>query len=203
MKIDEEKEKLFRKVFILKERIKILEKDLIHDGMTGLKTRAFLEEELDENLSEIFAKHKNKRKNNFCRTKISVLFIDMDNFKKINDEYGHEVGDTVIKTVAYILMKSVRGTDVAARYGGEEFVVSFLEASEKDSYIKAEKIRKTINETFFIDYPNLKISASMGVASAKNISRVELIRSADMAMYEAKSLGKNRVCKYSDIIKKK
>jgi len=187
MKIDEEKEKLFRKVFILKERIKILEKDLIHDGMTGLKTRAFLEEELDENLSEIFAKHKNKRKNNFCRTKISVLFI----------------GDTVIKTVAYILMKSVRGTDVAARYGGEEFVVSFLEASEKDSYIKAEKIRKTINETFFIDYPNLKISASMGVASAKNISRVELIRSADMAMYEAKSLGKNRVCKYSDIIKKK
>lgn len=202
MTIDEEKEKLLKKVFLLKERIKELEKDLIHDDLTGLKTRAFLEEELDENLTEIFVKQKkNNRKKGFLRTKLSLLFIDMDNFKKINDIYGHDVGDKVLKTVAYILKKNVRGTDVASRYGGEEFVVSFLGVNEKDSYFKAEKIRKAINETFFVDYPGLVISASIGVAAARNFSRNDLIKCADLAMYQAKSLGRNRVCKYSDVEK--
>jgi len=201
MKKDKEKEELFNEILSLKERIKILEKDLIHDDLTGLKTRAFLEEELDENLREIFTKDKHDRKESLDRKEISVLFIDVDDFKNINDVYGHNVGDIVLKIVANVFKKNVRGTDVAARYGGEEFVIYFLGMNEEDAFIKAEKIRKSVKEIFFNDYPDLKISISIGVALAKNHSRVELIRSADIAMYKAKSLGKDRVVKYSNIEK--
>ena len=196
MKKDKEKQELFKEITSLKDRIKRLEKDLIHDDLTGLKTKAFFEEELDENLSEIFSKTKNKRKESSGFTNLSVLFIDMDNFKNINDKYGHDVGDIVLKTVAGILKKSVRGTDVAARYGGEEFVVSFLGANVEDSYIKAEKIRKAFEKIIIPGFTEIKITASMGVASAMNHSRVELIKSADIAMYKAKSMGKNMVIKY-------
>lgn len=199
MKKDKEKEELNKQIISLKLKIKNLEKDLIHDSLTCLKTRVFFEEQLDENLNEIFAKNKHNRKEESGFTKISVLFIDLDNFKKVNDVYGHDVGDMVLKTVANILKKNVRGTDIAARYGGEEFTISFLGASEKDSYNKAEKIREIINKTVFKDYPDLRISASIGVASAKNSSRVGLVKSADIAMYKAKSLGKNMVIKYLEI----
>jgi diguanylate cyclase (GGDEF)-like protein len=201
MKKDKEKEELFNEILSLKERIKILEKDLIHDDLTGLKTRAFLEEELDENLREIFTKDKHDRKEGLSRKEISILFIDVDDFKNINDVYGHNIGDIVLKTVANVFKKNVRGTDVAARYGGEEFVIYFLGMSEEDAFIKAEKIRKSVKEVFFNDYPDLKISISIGVALAKNHSRVELIKSADIAMYKAKSSGKDRVVKYSNIEK--
>jgi diguanylate cyclase (GGDEF)-like protein len=115
--------------------------------------------------------------------------------------YGHDIGDMVLKTIGNILKKSARGTDVAARYGGEEFVISYLGIGEEDAYLKAEKINKSIREIVFNDYPDLKISASIGVASAKSCSKIELIKSADIAMYKAKNLGKNMVFKYSDINK--
>ena len=201
MKKDKEKDGLFKEILFLKEKIKTLEKDLIHDDLTGLKTRAFFVEELDENLSEIFSKNKHGRKEGFGFTKISILFIDLDNFKKVNDTYGHDIGDEVLKKVANILKESVRETDIAARYGGEEFAISFLGADEEDSYIKAEKIRKTIEKTIFNDYPDLKISASIGVATIDHPSRTDLIKFADEAMYKAKNSGKNKVIKYSDIKK--
>jgi len=201
MKKDKEKDGLFKEILFLKEKIKTLEKDLIHDDLTGLKTRAFFVEELDENLSEIFSKNKHGRKEGFGFTKISILFIDLDNFKKVNDTYGHDIGDEVLKKVANILKESVRETDIAARYGGEEFAISFLGADEEDSYIKAEKIRKTIEKTIFNDYPDLKISASIGVATIDHSSRADIIKFADEAMYKAKNSGKNKVVKYSDIKK--
>ena len=197
----EEVNRLKAEIEKFKEEIERLKKDSIHDKLTGLKARAFFDEELNENLSQIFEKNEKHRKEGFGFTKISILFIDLDNFKKVNDTYGHGIGDEVLKKVANILKESVRGTDIAARYGGEEFAISFLGADEENASIKAEEIRKVIEKTIFNDYPDLKISASIGVATIDHLSRTDLIKFADRAMYEAKNSGKNKVVKYSDIKK--
>ena len=130
---------------------------------------------------------------------LSILFLDVDNFKDINDNYGHIVGDIALKTVARIINKEKRDTDIAARYGGEEFVVMMPHTSNISGYVLAERIRRAIEKTS-IRHNHLRITLTIsgGLASfpLNSENPRDLLRMADDAVYLAKGAGKNAICLY-------
>lgn len=126
----------------------------------------------------------------------AVAVLDIDNFKLINDSHGHDVGDRVLKHVAFRLQASMEPGDFVARSGGEEFVIIFGEANSQLAISATETIRKKIEvDVFIIDEVEIKVTVSIGVAKQKSTSSSfdSILRKADMALYEAKSQGKNRV----------
>ena len=128
--------------------------------------------------------------------KLSVILLDIDSFKRINDEYGHAAGDEVLKAVAQAMMKSIREQDVAARWGGEEFILLLPETSLKEAAALAERLRHAIAD-FRHDYAgeHLAITASLGVAQRDNhhVSLDALISAADKYLYQSKETGRNKV----------
>ena len=130
---------------------------------------------------------------------LSLMMIDVDFFKAYNDKNGHPAGDELLKELARILQRAVRGTDLVARYGGEEFVVLLLETGFESAKAVAEKIRKSISEYPFPlreKMPNKRITVSVGVATYPThapAAEQDLITMADRALYAAKSAGRNRV----------
>lgn len=127
---------------------------------------------------------------------IYVIMFDIDNFKKINDTYGHDTGDKVIIALSKTVLNCVRKSDVTARWGGEEFLILAPKTDQIGALTIAEKIRQAIEK---LDIEGLNFTISIGVASFeknkdKNIDSV--IHKADEALYEAKNSGKNRVCLY-------
>lgn len=196
----EEKEELIKQIEVLENQVHELEKDLIHDNLTSLKTRAFFEEETNIYLSAITNLEAGKRREWFGFKNISFLFFDIDHFKKINDTYGHAIGDEVLRKVAGEILRSVRGGDTVARWGGEEMVASILGANESDAKDKAEDIRKNIEAMSFVPAPDLKVTISIGVASnMKGDTCSSLVERADKALYKAKESGRNRVVVFSEI----
>jgi diguanylate cyclase (GGDEF)-like protein len=197
MSEDEQKEKdnLLRRINDLEAQVQKLERDLIHDSLTDLKTRAFFEEESKVYLDMIKSMgDAGKRRQWFGFKNISFLFLDADHFKEINDNYGHDIGDMVLRDIAATVKRSVRTGDTVARWGGEEIVVSLLGASLDDAEDKADDIRKNIEELKFPAIPDLKVTASIGVVSSEISSDFEeLIKSADRALYLAKQSGRNQV----------
>ncbi len=168
----------------LYERVEML---AITDGLTGVYVRRHLAERLEEEID------RSKR----FGYKLSLLMLDLDDFKRINDEYGHLVGDTVLKRVAAMIKKSVREVDFVGRYGGEEFAVGLIETDENRSEQVAERIRKSIEEYAFKAYgENLNVTVSIGCATHSPLlnSVNQIIEAADTALYQAKRLGRNRVC---------
>ncbi|WP_374720985.1 GGDEF domain-containing protein [Peribacillus tepidiphilus] len=131
-------------------------------------------------------------------TPLSLLFIDIDFFKKVNDSYGHPIGDLVLKKFAEVLSDLVSEKDFISRNGGEEFAVLLPECDHQQAIFFAERIRKQIEETPFIIHDNKSISTtvSIGVATLCETTRdiEELIIQADSALYSAKQVGRNRVC---------
>lgn len=128
------------------------------------------------------------------RTPFSLVMIDIDHFKKINDTFGHDVGDAVLKEVSDIFLKNVREIDTASRYGGEEFIIILPNTDKAHSLIVAERIRQQIENHEF-DKVGRRISVSIGVSGmpdAEAENEEKLIRCADFAMYRAKQLGRNR-----------
>ncbi len=126
----------------------------------------------------------------------AVAVLDIDNFKLINDSHGHDVGDKVLKHVAFQLQDSMEQGDFVARSGGEEFVIIFGEANSELATTATEAIRKKIErDVFAIGDVKIKVTVSIGVAKQKNTSSTfdSILRKADMALYEAKSQGKNCV----------
>ncbi len=197
------KEELEKKVLDLEQEIKNLESDLIHDPMTKLKTRAFLEEELESFIASLVQNESGKRREWFGFRNLSVIFFDIDKFKNINDTYGHDTGDIVLQRVAKAIQGELRAGDTAARWGGEEMVASLLGAIEKDALEKAESVRKKIENIEFPEAPGLKLTMSSGVASYEpGISAKELVKRADRALYVAKNFGRNKVVAYSEISEK-
>ncbi len=193
-------ENLSKRIEELEAQVHGLEKDLIHDALTSLKTRAFLEEELGIYLKAIAQNKEGKRKEWFGFKNVSVIFFDIDHFKSINDKYGHEIGDKVLSRIATEIQKHLRTGDTAARWGGEEMVVSLLGANESDAALKAEVIRRAIANISFPEAKDLKLTISSGVASSeKGIDIKEFVARADKALYAAKHGGRNRVVKYSEI----
>lgn len=125
----------------------------------------------------------------------SVIMLDLDHFKSINDTYGHAAGDEVLKQVANILRDKLRPTDEVARYGGEEFIVAFASNSPGARWVVAEKIRRAIAlATITFEGKAMPVTASLGAAKWHPGERmVDVIQNADTALYEAKRSGRNRV----------
>lgn len=181
----------------LEWQVTLLEHDLIHDPLTGLKTRHYLEEELERNLNAIFTEGSVQRREKFGYKNLSVLFLDIDHFKKINDTFGHEAGDKVLQSVANTIKEKLRSGDTVARWGGEEIVAELLGATEDGAEKKAEEIRQAVENLKFYE-KELKVTISCGIASAeKGISPRELIHRSDQALYAAKNSGRNQVVTYS------
>jgi diguanylate cyclase (GGDEF)-like protein len=131
------------------------------------------------------------------RLPLSVLMIDLDYFKDVNDEYGHPVGDAVLRIVAQLLLLSLRKTDLLARYGGEEFAVLLPETRLEGAKVIAERIRRTVCEKpILAEGFHIQVSVSAGTASHLNDAEATpeiLLKKADLALYRAKALGRNRV----------
>ena len=127
---------------------------------------------------------------------LSLIFIDIDHFKAVNDEHGHDCGDFALIKVANATKDSVRGSDIVFRYGGEEFVVLLSDTNLEEATIIAERIRSNIeSQTLAYGIDLLNITASLGVSSLKTNEDMEnFIKRADSAMYKAKQLGRNRIC---------
>jgi diguanylate cyclase (GGDEF)-like protein len=139
---------------------------------------------------------------------LSLIFCDIDYFKRINDRFGHHIGDEVLRTIAQILsggieefniISRLRKSDIIARYGGEEFVIILPETGKGGAIVAAERLRKEIeNNTFTLDGEDTHITMSFGVAelSPTDTAHTEIIKNADYAMYKAKNFGRNRVVAY-------
>jgi diguanylate cyclase (GGDEF)-like protein len=128
-----------------------------------------------------------------------VILADIDHFKKVNDNFGHQAGDHALKAVAVSLKKGVRDSDYLARYGGEEFAIILPEANIDNAFLVAERLRENIR-SLNITYRenNIDLTMSFGVActpSTQSISSDSLIKMADDALYTAKKQGRNRCCR--------
>jgi diguanylate cyclase (GGDEF)-like protein len=164
------------------------------DYLTGLKTRGYFEQQL-----ELEFKRAERR-----RQKFSLLMIDIDHFKDLNDSYGHHVGDQVLHDIASILMKDMREVDTVARYGGEEFVMVLPETTEPGAAYVAHRLRRAVEQArFFAGSPqviqHLTISIGIAVFDTDAQFKRDLIEFADAALYAAKRNGRNRVVCYSEV----
>ncbi|MCX8061140.1 MAG: GGDEF domain-containing protein [Anaerolineales bacterium] len=164
-----------------------LRSQAIRDPLTGLFNRRYMEETLDREIRRA-ARHKYS---------VGVIMIDIDQMKPINDRYGHDAGDVVLRQFGGLMRKTFRGEDVACRYGGDEFMIIMPEASLSDVWQKAENLREMIKRTQF-EYDGKLIgpvTVSIGVAAYPELgSTVErLIQVSDAAAYLAKREGGDRV----------
>ncbi|MBI5873574.1 MAG: sensor domain-containing diguanylate cyclase [Candidatus Omnitrophica bacterium] len=130
---------------------------------------------------------------------MSIIMVDIDNFKNYNDTWGHQKGDDILSKISRIIADSSRKIDCVCRYGGEEFAIILPDATKKDAVVIAERIRANIEQHSFISesgHPHQNLTVSLGVASfpEDGTNKDELIRAADSALYEAKRAGKNKVC---------
>jgi diguanylate cyclase (GGDEF)-like protein len=156
------------------------------DGLTGLYNHRHFQERLEENI-----KRAERLKEN-----LSLMLLDIDHFKKINDTYGHPVGDQVLRTLASTIDETVREIDIPARYGGEEFGVLLLGAGKNEAQQVAERLRERVkNLRFNSSSGDFSITVSIGIATFPEdaTTRETLIERADEALYRAKNSGRDRV----------
>jgi diguanylate cyclase (GGDEF)-like protein/PAS domain S-box-containing protein len=155
-----------------------------HDSLTGLPNRVLFNDRLTQAIS--LAMRQNKQ--------LAVMFVDLDQFKKINDSLGHGVGDKLLQSVAGRLVNCVRRTDTVSRLGGDEFVILLSQVErEEDADVSARKILRALAGSHTIDNKNLDISVSIGVSTypSDGADAEHLMNKADTAMYEAKKRGRN------------
>ena len=163
----------------------------VTDSLTGLYVRRYFMVKLQEEL------HRAERYNNI----LSVVMADLDQFKNINDTYGHDAGDRVLKAIGKFLQQNVRDVDVVARYGGEEFVIMIPEAADKAAHILSERLRKNLSEMKFDNLPPITVSLGIATYPYDGSDAEDLIKKADAAMYAAKRAGRNQVAKYTRNVK--
>ncbi len=169
-----------------------IEKLAMTDGLTGLFNHRIFQEKMSGEL---------KRLNRFSEP-ISLILADIDYFKKINDTYGHPVGDIVLKDVSKIIKATIRDIDIPARYGGEEFAAVLPGTDGKGAKNIAERLRKAVmNTSFSADSRPFKVTISIGIATSPHDAKTkeELIEKADQALYHAKHNGRNQSILWSDI----
>lgn len=164
-----------------------IKEETVRDALTDLHNVRHFDRSLNHHAGKAIAE----------RDSLSLLFIDIDHFKKINDQYGHLNGDTVLIEISKILTRIARSQDVVSRKGGEEFTVLLTSCNLKQAGIVGERIRKTIEKHDFIlsDQTVAKITVSIGIASIPETTLEEekLMEKADIALYQAKRAGRNRV----------
>lgn len=157
----------------------------ITDELTGLFTYRYF---------ELYLTNELERSRRYSLP-LSLVIMDIDHFKKINDTFGHEIGNVVLRKIAEALRKESRKADVLFRYGGEEFCIVLTHTLKGGAFNYAEKMRKLIEELKFPAEKNLKVTSSFGIASFPEVNAqtiTELISAADTALYKAKSSGRNR-----------
>jgi diguanylate cyclase (GGDEF)-like protein len=166
-----------------------MQQQALTDGLTGCFNRRFFEIQLERDL------HLATR----MRQPVSLILIDIDHFKRVNDTHGHDAGDTALRILSSELREEVRGVDTAARYGGEEFAIILPQAGPEGALAVAERLRMRIERT---EVPGVGvITASLGIATfpLHASSRELLVTAADRALYQAKRTGRNRVCSPADL----
>jgi len=159
----------------------------LRDGLTQIYNRKYLEDYLKNSFEE----------SNRYNTLLSVIMMDIDYFKKINDTYGHQTGDEVLIEFTRRIQEKIRKADVLARYGGEEFIVVSKATDYKGAVTLAQKLRKAIKDEPFLIYgQTINVTASFGVSSFDNgdyCNPEQLIKDADILLYKAKNIGGDRV----------
>jgi len=159
------------------------------DGLTGVWNRSYFNQRFGEEVSAV---------QRYGRT-VSLIMLDLDNFKAVNDSYGHPFGDQVLQVLGDILHTSLRTTDAPCRYGGEEFALILTETDQEGAVVTAERIRKQIGGYGFRPKErHVEVTASLGIASSEMFDRQSLsvskfVTAADDALYQAKHEGRNRV----------
>ena len=154
------------------------------DPLTQISNRAAF----DESMSKQLSAHKRHQAD------FSLMIIDIDHFKKVNDTYGHIAGDKVLKVVANIISKTIRGSDEVFRYGGEEFVVILGNTNQDGASFIAERVRRQIQQKVLDTSKNIQVTVSVGVASSDRVNDpTDTLEYADRALYQAKELGRNRI----------
>jgi len=180
----------YGKVSELVHQAQALELLACADGMTGLNNRRhFL----------VLAENEWSRFRRYGRP-LALLMIDIDLFKSINDKYGHDVGDEVIKSVADILQKHKRSSDIVGRLGGEEFALILPEATLDSAAAAAERLRQLVaDRVITVEEHRIPVTISIGacICHADMRGVDELMKQADVALYEAKRSGRNRVCRFA------
>lgn len=173
---------------VLCDRAGRFEQLSVTDALTGLLNRRYLEKRLVEEIQR-------SRRHQFP---MSLMLLDVDQFKAYNDRFGHPAGDEALKIVANVLLDIIRGADVAARYGGEEFAILLPQTTSSEAAGIAERLRQRIERTKF---PKRQVTASIGIASCTNEieTPTDIIDAADQALYEAKSQGRNNVQIYDAV----
>ncbi len=176
----------------LQEKNKILEKLARKDGLTNLLNHKYFQKKLIDEYRRAQRYH----------LPLSCVMIDIDYFKKVNDDYGHQAGDKILKSVAEAISGNTRNVDVASRYGGEEFALLLPHTEQDSAVISLERIRKLIENTKFI-YKNkiIKITISIGIADffkSQPKDPGEFVSFADQALYRAKNNGRNQTRMYNE-----
>jgi diguanylate cyclase (GGDEF)-like protein len=158
-----------------------------HDALTGLPNRRLFSEHVARALGDQPATH------------VAVLFLDLDDFKTINDTLGHHAGDALLRWVADRVRESIRGTDVPARFGGDEFAVLVVSPDQADAQAVAERLVHSLERSVVIEGREIAVHTSVGVAYGGTAASTadELLRNADVAMYGAKQAGKRRFAVYA------
>jgi two-component system, cell cycle response regulator len=168
----------------LTEKNDILSKLSITDELTTLYNRRYIIEQLELRIQEV-ARYE---------TPLSIIMTDINNFKHINDAYGHTVGDEVLKKISFEMKNNLRNHDLLGRYGGEEFLTVLPSTCLGNAKIVAQKVRNAVKSVKFKQLPKLNITISSGIAEYKqNITYKEFIEFADNCLYKAKQNGKDRV----------
>ncbi len=191
--LDRQKKELQQAKQIIEEKNKALSKLAITDGLTGLINRRRLQELLAREIALAYRHGLN----------LSLLMLDLDHFKDINDTCGHQFGDYVLKEFSGLIEGVLRRTDIFARYGGEEFMVVLPNTDMNGGSVMAEKIRKeTLAHCFEQDEISSRVTVSIGVTSYDNLddcNAEKFVNHADKALYNAKDGGRNRVECFRDI----
>jgi len=185
-KEDEEIESLKAKIRMLEKKVKKLSQEVKTDFLTNIANKKAVMEEL------------NRQESSYKRygTNYSLVFFDIDHFKNINDTYGHDAGDVVLKSLGLLFRRYARDVDLIGRFGGEEFVAILPNTNKEGAYKFAEKLRNIVQKAKFM-YKNTRIpvTVSAGVASREEVnSKEELLKKADERLYLAKRSGRNKVC---------
>lgn len=173
-----------------KRYARTVEEMAVKDQLTGLYNRRYLELYIDNILSGL------KRRN----STLCILMCDIDYFKKVNDEYGHDAGDIVLKELGHILASNVRAADLVIRFGGEEFMILLIDCATPGAMAVAEKLRDTFaNHVIKLPGQNITKTLSIGVSEFPTDSDAiwEAIKFADVALYKAKEAGRNRVMRFT------
>ncbi len=162
----------------------------VRDSLTGLYTRWYLLDKIESEMNRALRHEK----------PLTLMMLDLDHFKQVNDSFGHPVGDRVLQVIGQVVRDSCRVYDIPGRYGGEEFCLLLPETTLENTYPVAERIRKRVENTpCWFDGAEVRITTSVGIAGTDNVpsdalfSSASLIERADRALYAAKESGRNRI----------